>query len=127
MRPHCLGGLLHWNVGVVRATSYLRRIFSPSTWAKYQVTEEQYELDKYPPYCGGPCCLVSTQYAHITHKQAESTNPGSFTMEDVFFTGILRVKSRLQTPRKVNGICTHYNNDDKESRIAQHVGHIIHA
>ena len=57
---------------------------------------------------------VSSKFAEIIYNQALVTNPGIFTMEDVFFTGILRVKSNLEAPLTANGICTHFNHDDKD-------------
>ena len=57
---------------------------------------------------------VSSKFAEIIYNQALVTNPGIFTMEDVFFTGILRVKSNLEPPLTANGICTHFNHDDKD-------------
>lgn len=124
-RPHCLGGLLHWNSGVIRSSDWFRKVLFYDTWEKYQVTKKQYSLSTYPPYCGGPCCLVSSQFANIIQNQAEFSNPGSFTMEDVLFTGILRVKSNLKPPVNVHGICTHYNHDDKEQRIKAHVKELL--
>jgi len=117
-RPYCLFKL-HWNVGVIRSRDFLRRIFSHDTWQKYQISENQYSLASYPPYCGGPCSLVSSKFAEIIYNQALVTNPGIFTMEDVFFTGILRVKSNLDAPLTANGICTHFNHHDKELRLVE--------
>ena len=41
-RPHCLGGLLHWNSGVIRSSDWFRKVLFYDTWEKYQVTKEQY-------------------------------------------------------------------------------------
>ena len=61
---------------------------------------------------------VSSEYAKIIYNQSFVTNPGDFTMEDVIFTGILRVKSNLEAPVQsddtVKGICRHFNYADKD-------------
>ena len=80
----------------------------------------------FPPYCGGPCSLLPTSYVKTTFPVAKKTNPVDFTNEDVLFTGIIRVKSGVPEPEKVNGICTHYNNDDKVDKIRKGICNLQH-
>ena len=50
-------------------------------------------------------------------KVAKQTNPGNFTMEDIIFTGIMRVKANLTEPDDVRGVCEHYNSNNKHTEI----------
>ena len=61
----------------------------------YGVTKEEYDLDIYPEYCTGACTLLSGQAMIQSYETAKVTNPGDFAMDDVLFTGIIRVKSNL--------------------------------
>merc|ERR1711931_272306 len=79
----------------------------------YSVSKEEYSLDTYPTYCGGPCTLLSRTNLERTFEVAKVTNPGKFTMEDVLFTGIMRVKAHLRQPSNVPAVCKHYNSPDK--------------
>ena len=102
----------------------------------YGVSKDEYDLDVYPTYCGGPCTLLSGQTMIKSYETAKVTNPGKFTMEDILFTGIIRVKSNLPSPgiygpsclltrvkrtiheslfspNSSNGICNHYNDGNK--------------
>ena len=51
------------------------------------------------------------------NKVAKLTNPGNFTMEDIIFTGIMRVKANLTEPDDVREVCEHYNSNDKITEI----------
>ena len=42
-------------------------------------------------------------------------------MEDVFFTGVLRVKADLGFPEMVPNICVHYNQADKVKRLTHRI------
>ena len=84
----------------------------------YSVSKQEYELDHYPTYCGGPCALLSSSTAQKTFDVAEKTNPGRFIMEDILFTGIIRVKSNLPKPNIQNGVCSHFNDADKVNQIS---------
>ena len=53
--------------------------------------------------------------------QADNTSPLDFTMEDVFFTGVLRVKADLGFPEMVPDICVHYNQADKVKRLTHRI------
>ena len=47
----------------------------------YGVSKNEYELDVYPTYCGGPCTLLSGNTIKKSYETAKVTNPGKFTME----------------------------------------------
>ena len=47
----------------------------------YGVSKEEYEMDVYPTYCGGPCTLLSGETIQKSYETARVTNPGKFTME----------------------------------------------
>ena len=51
------------------------------------------------------------------NKVAKLTNPGNFTMEDIIFTGIMRVKANLTEPDDVRGVCEHHNSNNKYTEI----------
>ena len=40
-------------------------------------------------------------------------------MEDIIFTGIMRVKGNLTEPDDVSGVCEHYNSKNKHSEIGK--------
>ena len=93
---------------------------------KYSLSKSAYHIDMFPPYCGGPCSLLPTSYVKTAFPVARKTNPGDFHDEDVLFTGIIRVKSGAPEPEKVNGICTHYNNNDKVDKIRNGICYLLH-
>ena len=84
---------------------------------KYSVTKSTYHLDIFPAYCGGPCTLLPSEYIKTGNEIAKNTNPGTFHHDDVLFTGIIRLKSEASDPVNVNGICTHYNSENKLKNI----------
>ena len=84
---------------------------------KYSVTKSTYHLDIFPAYCGGPCTLLPSEYIKTGYEIAKNTNPGTFHHDDVLFTGIVRIKSGTSDPVNVNGICTHYNSENKLKNI----------
>ena len=47
---------------------------------------------------------------------AGKANPGTFRKEDVLFTGIIRAKVHLSTPKYIYGICTHYQDESKDDK-----------
>ena len=63
-------------------------------------------------------------YLIIFKLQADETNPLEFTIEDVFFTGVLRMLAGLDYPKTVPNICTHFNRDDKISKLTAKIGQI---
>lgn len=87
----------------------------------YSVSRDEYPLDAYPTYCGGPCALLSRFDLDKIYEVAKLTNPGNFTMEDIIFTGIMRVKGNLTEPDDVRGICEHYNSNNKNTEIRSDV------
>ena len=47
----------------------------------YSVSKEEYDLDHYPTYCGGPCTLLTGSTMKKSYETAKVTNPGKFIME----------------------------------------------
>ena len=47
----------------------------------------------YPDYCLGACTIISRQMINIIGHEAEMTDSGHFTMEDVLFAGIFKNRS----------------------------------
>ena len=90
---------------------------NPKKIKKYAVTKSAYLLDTFPAYCGGPCTLLPSEYIKTGFEIAKNTYPGSFHHDDVLFTGVIRIKSGAPDPVNVNGICTHYNSEDKLENI----------
>jgi len=68
-------------LGVVRVDTKPRR------FGKYGVTDEDFEDDFYPNYCNGPGYMLARDSVAIVLKGCSRTP--FFTMEDVYFTGIL--------------------------------------
>ena len=50
---------------------------------------------------------------------SRQTNPGTMSIEDALFTGVIRVKANLSEPAYVDGICTHLVDafDDKVAKL----------
>ena len=50
---------------------------------------------------------------------SKQTNPGTMSIEDALFTGVIRVKANLSEPAHVDNICTHLIDDfyDKVTKI----------
>ena len=74
---------------------------------KFAQTKDEYELDYYPTYCGGPCALMSADVMEKVYTFSKQTNPGTMSTEDALFTGVIRVKANLSEPAHVGDICTH--------------------
>ena len=113
-RPYCLAGMKWSKARVMRPddcdiSDYARK--------KWSVTKSEYPLDTYPTYCGGPCTLLPNEYIEKSYEIAKNTNPKEFHHDDVLFTGILRIKSGAPDPVNVDGICTHYNSENKLENI----------
>jgi len=83
----------------------------PDEYMKFAQTKEEYELDYYPTYCGGPCALMSADVMEKIFSFSRQTNPGTMSIEDALFTGVIRVKANLSEPAFVDGVCTHLTND----------------
>ena len=116
--PYCLGSWTVANAPIIRPDS---KKFSPEEVQKWSVTEEVYPKPFYPPYCSGTCYAISSIYAKTIAHTASVTNPQGFHHDDVLFTGILRVKADIDVPKKVNGICRHYNQKTKIKDIQKAV------
>ena len=88
-------------------------------YMKFAQTKDEYELDYYPTYCGGPCALMSADVMEKIFSFSRQTNPGTMSTEDALFTGVIRVKANLSEPAFVDGICTHLVDafDDKVAKI----------
>ena len=84
---------------------------------KSGVTKEIYPKNFYPPFCSGTCYIISSTYARNIYRTAVLTNPDKFHLEDVLFTGILRVKADIDIPKEVKGICQHYDKITKTEEI----------
>ena len=84
---------------------------------KYGVPDEIYPKNFYPPFCSGTCYVISSTYAKNIYRTAALTNPDKFHLEDVLFTGILRVKADIDIPKEVKGICQHHFKITKTEEI----------
>ena len=109
--PFCLKSWNNHNRRVLRPESTGPR--SAIELERWAVTREVYSKNFYPPYCSGTCYSISSSYARKIANTASVTNPQMFHHDDVFFSGILRVKADIDIPTTVKGICTHYNNITK--------------
>ena len=112
--PFCLGSWVVANAGIIRPGD---KRFSREEVEKWSVTREIYPKKFYPPYCSGTCYAISSNYARKIANTASVTNPQRFHHDDVLFTGILRVKANIDVPKRVNGICRHYNKATKIQNI----------
>lgn len=119
--PYCLEDKIRSNTVVTRDTSYFRRFFYPNSWKKELITLDEYDQPYYPTYCGGQCCLISSSYLLKTKEKADVTNPLGFTIEDVFFTGVLRLLAGLDNPITVPDICIHFNDKDKILKLSARI------
>jgi len=113
-QPYCFAGLKMPKSGVIRPDNCF---ISDYKINKYSVTKSAYHLDIFPAYCGGPCTLLPSGYLQTGYDVAKNTNPEEFHHDDVLFTGIIRVKAGAPDPINVNGICTHYNSENKLKNI----------
>ena len=104
--PFCLGSWPIKNSWVIRPDNIHYNSMEVEKWS---VSKEVYPETFYPPYCSGSCHAISSNYAREIFKTASRTDPRNFHLEDVLFTGILRVKADIEIPTSVDGICTHYN------------------
>jgi hypothetical protein len=102
---NCLNNLRNINAEVLRVGSFSSYFWNRKLFKKYAQTKDEYSLDIYPPYCAGACQSFTAEYARLIYEQARVTNPGIFLHDDVFFSGVLREKAKLDIPNKVRGIC----------------------
>ena len=114
----CVSSYKHAQVYLIIGSHALeQRLENPKKIKKYAVTKSAYLLDTFPAYCGGPCTLLPSEYIKTGFEIAKNTYPGSFHHDDVLFTGVIRIKSGASDPVNINGICTHYNSEDKLENI----------
>lgn len=93
------------------------KVWREGQWA---VSADQYEFDVYPNYCNGPCYLMPSKTADVLLEASESTKP-DHPADDVFISGILRVKSEIPliqyTRTAAPGWCKELNN--RKPRLPQ--------
>lgn len=80
----------------------------PDRWGKYNVTIEQWSSGHYfPHFCSGPCNGIRKDQTWKIFDAASITDTKGFKLEDVLFTGIIRVKAGIPTPyfQKVRNVC----------------------
>ena len=95
-------------------------VFRPgSPYWKWIQTMDQYELDEYPTYFNGCCALMSANVMETIYTFPTQTHPGTMTIDDALFTGVIRVKANLSEPAHVGDICTHLDDgfDDKVTKL----------
>ena len=68
--------------------------------------------------------MVSSSYLLKTKEKADVTNPLGFTIEDVFFTGVLRLLAGLDKPITVPDICIHFNDKHKISKLSTRINEL---
>jgi hypothetical protein len=77
----------------------------PFRWGKYNVTTDQWASGHWlPEFCTGPCNLISRQTAIKILEAAGKTDPKGFKLEDVLFTGIIRIKAGLPAPDQASKV-----------------------
>jgi len=89
--------------------------FVPQRAGKWQVEREAWPAGfYYPDYCLGSCTIMSTRVAHQVAAKAMQTQFGSFTMEDILFSGIVRINGNIAGLTDAIGLCSHayYENTD---------------
>ena len=64
----------------------------------------------YPDYCLGSCSLLSMESALALAEEALVTSNGNFTIEDIFLTGIIRIKADAGELTDGRGMCLHADN-----------------
>ncbi|CAG5090793.1 Oidioi.mRNA.OKI2018_I69.PAR.g12722.t2.cds [Oikopleura dioica] len=93
------------------------KVWREGQWA---VSEDQYEFDVYPNYCNGPCYLMPVETADLL-LGASRTTPSDHPADDVFISGILRVKTEVPliqyTRTGAPGWCQELNN--RKPRLPQ--------
>lgn len=69
---------------------------SAKYWGKYNVTKEMFPPSfKYPDYCNGQCAVINRKALLAIEQQIQQTDINSFRIEDIYFTGILRQKAKI--------------------------------
>ena len=62
---------------------------------------------------------MSSRAAVAIYGTALATDEGSFTMEDVLFTGVLREKAGIATPTVDGDLCHHYMGNSSFKHVAK--------
>ncbi|XP_039266455.1 beta-1,3-galactosyltransferase 5-like [Styela clava] len=78
---------------------------------KWSIEYEKYNRPFYPPYCLGPCFLMSVDVALATYEASFQT-PTDISIDDAMITGILREKIGIQLSSMRKGVCVHLSNSD---------------
>ncbi|XP_078481953.1 beta-1,3-galactosyltransferase 1 [Ciona intestinalis] len=81
---------------------------------KWAVSPEIYDLPYYPPYCWGPCFIMSKDIAEKIYLTSCHTH-SDFAIDDVFVSGVLREKIGVPLGRMPKGSCVYL--DNKNSNI----------
>merc|ERR1712048_1064240 len=68
----------------------------PLRWNKYQASAKQYPMGfKYPKFCHGPCMTITKSASTKIYQAAYEYVWNSIELEDVLFSGIMRVLSNV--------------------------------
>ncbi|CAM1313988.1 Uncharacterised protein g6403 [Pycnogonum litorale] len=73
---------------------------------KWYVSKAEYSDDKYPPHCPGFAVIIGSDAVHRLHNA--SYYVPFFWIDDVYFTGVLRLKANI-TITRINGRYTNMN------------------
>ena len=73
-------------------------------------------IDNYPPkyfipmYSNGQCTGLTKEAALRIYEVAKVTDYDAFRIEDMLYTGIMRVKANIFNITGMNPVCEHYQN-----------------
>ena len=71
---------------------------------KYDVTKEEYSLDTYPTYCGGPCTLISGSTMEKSYQGVGSKTFGSKSHNRYMYMSYTICNRELKTVSKLQVI-----------------------
>ncbi|CAG5110240.1 Oidioi.mRNA.OKI2018_I69.chr2.g4659.t1.cds [Oikopleura dioica] len=99
-------GVVHEALGDERGQIFCLR---PTGWnhnakntEKYNITQSEYPpLIRLPEYCNGQGAILNRKALEKIHQVSKVTEMGSFRIEDIYFTGILRAKAGVEVPERV--------------------------
>lgn len=90
--------------------------FTAQRSGKYKVDLNAWPIGYYyPDYCLGSCTIMSTRRAHVIAEQGRKTHFGLFTMEDILFTGIMRINAQAGELTDARGVCSHADNKSSDT------------